>query len=182
MKLIAKRNKGIKYLLCAIDLFSKYAFVVPLKDKKGVSIVNAFQSILNNSKRKPNKIWVDQGREFYNNSFKKWLKHNDIEMYSAHNEGKFAVAERFIKTAKNKFYKHMTTISKNAYFDILDDIVDKYNNTYNRTIKMKPIDIKTDSFGEYNEESNEKNPKFKIGDYVRISKHKNIFVKGYSPK
>ena len=76
----------------------------------------------------------------------------------------------------------MTAISKNAYFDILDDIVDKYNNTYHRTIKMKPIDVKSDSLAEYNEESNEKNPKFKIGDYVRISKQKNIFVKGYSPK
>ena len=75
----------------------------------------------------------------------------------------------------------MTAISKNAYFDILDDIVDKYNNTYHRTIKMKPIDVKSDSLAESNE-SNERNPKFKIGDYVRISKHKNIFVKGYSPK
>ena len=75
----------------------------------------------------------------------------------------------------------MTTIIKNAYFNILDDIVDKYNNTYHRTIKMKPIDVKSDSFAEYNQESNEKNPKLKIGDYVRILKHKNIFVKGYSP-
>ena len=80
MQLISKYNKGIRYLLCAIDLFSKYAFVVPLKDKKETTIVNAFQSILNNSKRKPNKIWVDQGSEFYNNPFKKWLKDNNIEM------------------------------------------------------------------------------------------------------
>ena len=82
MQLISKYNKEIQYLLCAIDLFSKYVFVVPLKDKKGTTIVNAFQSILNNSKTKPNKIWVDQGSEFYNNHFKKWLKHNNIEMYS----------------------------------------------------------------------------------------------------
>ena len=74
MQLISKQNKGIKYLLCAIYLFSKYAFVVPLKDKKGVSIVNAFQKILSNSKRKPNKIWVDQGSEFYNNDFKKMVE------------------------------------------------------------------------------------------------------------
>ena len=73
MQLISKHNKGIRYLLCVIDLFSKYAWVVPLKDKKGVSIVDAFQNILDSSKRKPNKIWVDQGSEFYNNSFKKWL-------------------------------------------------------------------------------------------------------------
>ena len=81
MQLISKYNRGIRYLLCAIDLFSKYAFVVPLKDKKGTTIVNAFQSILDSLKRKPNKIWVDQGNEFYNKSFKKWLKDNNIKMY-----------------------------------------------------------------------------------------------------
>ena len=82
MQLISKHNKGMRYLLCVIDLFSKYAWVAPLKDKKGVSIVNAFQKILDSSKRKPNKIWVDQGSEFYNNHFKKWLRVNDISMYS----------------------------------------------------------------------------------------------------
>ena len=86
MQLISKYNKGIRYLLCAIDLFSKYAWVVPLKDKKGVSIVNAFQKILDSSKRKPNKIWVVQGSEFCNNLFKKFLKENNIEMYSTFNE------------------------------------------------------------------------------------------------
>ena len=96
MQLISKYNKGINYLLCVIDLFSKYAWVVPLKNNKGVSIVNAFQSILNDSKRKPNKIWVDQGSEFYYNSFKKWLKDNDISMYSTFNEGESVIAERFI--------------------------------------------------------------------------------------
>ena len=104
MTLISKCNKGIRYLLCAIDLFGKYAFVVPLKDKKGTTIVNAFQSILDNSKRKPNKIWVDQGSEFYNKSFKIRSKDNSIEMHSTHNEGKSAVAERFIRTLKNKIY------------------------------------------------------------------------------
>ena len=137
IQLISKYNKGIRYILCAIDLFSKYAFVVPLKDKKGTTIVNAFQSILNNSKRKPNKIWVDQGSEFYNNNFKKLLKNNDISMYSAYNEGKSVVAERFIRTLKNKIYKHMIAISKNDYFDVLHDTVDKYNNTPHKTIKMK---------------------------------------------
>ena len=102
-------------------------------------------------------------------------------MHSTHNEGKSAVAERFIKTLKNKIYKHMTAISKNVYFDVLYDIVDDYNNRYHRTIKMKPIDVKSDSFAEYTEESNEKDPKFKIGDHVRISKYKNIFAKEYSP-
>ena len=86
MQLISKFNKEFKLLLCVIDIFSKYAWVVPLKDKKGVSIVNAFQKILKESNQKPNKIWVDKGSEFYNSSFKKFLKDNDIEMYSMHNE------------------------------------------------------------------------------------------------
>ena len=101
-------------------------------------------------------------------------------MHSTHNEGKSVVAERFIRTLKNKIFKHMTAISKNVYFDVLDDIVNKYNNTVHRTIKMKPIDVTSDSYAEYNEDSNEKDPKFKVGDHVRISKYKNIFAKGYT--
>ena len=92
VQLISKINKRFRFLLSVIDVFSKYAWVVPLKDKKGVSIVNAFQKILDKSVRKPNKIWLDKGSEFYNNYFKKWLKDNDIEIYSIHNEGKSAVA------------------------------------------------------------------------------------------
>ena len=101
-------------------------------------------------------------------------------MYSTHNEEKFVIAERFIRTLKNKIFKHMTAISKNVYFDVLDDIVNKYNNTVHRTIKMKPIDVTDDSYAEYNEDFNKKDPKFKVGDHVRISKYKNIFSKGYT--
>ena len=102
-------------------------------------------------------------------------------MYSAHNEGKSVVAERFIKTLKNKIYKNMTTIGKNVYFNVLDDVIDKYNNSIHSSIKMKPKDVKDDSFIEYVEELNQKDPKFKVGDYVRISKYKNIFGKDYTP-
>ena len=174
MQSLSKFNKGIKYLLCAIDLFSKYAWVIPLKDKKGTSIVNAFQKIIL-KERKSNKIWVDQGSEFYNQAFKDFLKINNIEMYSTFNEGKSVVAERFMRTLKNKIFKHMIGISKNVYVDVLDDIVNKYNNTIHRTIEMKPSDVKDDSFAEYNEESNKRNPKFKVGNHVRISKYTNIF-------
>ena len=125
MQLISKFIKGFRFLLCIIDIFSKYAWVVPLKDKKGISIVNVFQKIFKKSKRKPNKIWVDKGSEFYNNSFKKWLKDNDIDMYSIHNEGKSVVAERFIRTLKNNIYKYMTVISKKLYINKLDDIVNE---------------------------------------------------------
>ena len=151
-----------------------------MKDKKGVSIFNAFQSILKKSNRKPNKIWVDKGSEFYNTYFKKWLKDNSTEMYSSHNAGKSVVAERFIKTLKNKIYKYMTSISKNVYIDKLD-IVNDYNKTCYRTIKMRPIDVKDDTYIDFGKEVNDNDPKFKFGDHVRILKYKNIFAKGYSP-
>ena len=136
---------------------------------------------MDKSGHKPSKISVDKGSEFYNSSFKKWLKDNDIEMYSIHNEGKSVVAERFIRTLKNKIYKYMTSISKNVYIDKLDDIVNEYNNTYHRTIKMKPVDVKDNTYIDFKKEVNDKDPKFKVGDYVRISKYKNIFAKGYMP-
>ena len=180
MQLLRKYNKGLKNILCAIDLFSKYVWVVPVKDKKGTSIVNAFRKMLSDSNGKPNKIWVDQGSEFYHNTLKDFLKINNIEMYSTCNEGKVVVAERFIRTLKNKIFKHRTAISKNVYFDVLDDIVGKYNNTVHKTIEMKPIDVTGDSYAEYNESPNKEDPKFKVGDYVRISKYKNISAKGYT--
>ena len=169
MQSLSRKNKGIKYLLCVIDLYSKYAFVIPLKDKKGISIVNAFDKIIKQSNRKPNKIWVDQEGEFYNNVFEKWLSDNDINMYSTYNEGKSVVAERFIRTLKNELYKHMTATGKNVYYDVLDDVVNKYNNTKHSTIKMKPIDVKNNK-RVYIDEHNEKDSKFKVGDRVKISK------------
>ena len=102
-------------------------------------------------------------------------------MHSTYHEGKSVAAERFIKTLKNMIFKHMTAVSKKNYFDVLDYIVDKYNNTYHKIIKMKRIDVKSDSYAEYNIDSNEKDPKFKVGDHGKISKHKNIFAKGYAP-
>ena len=102
-------------------------------------------------------------------------------MYSTCNEGKSVVAERFIKTLKSNIFKHMTTISKNVYVDVLDDIVNRYNNTVHKTIKMKPIDVTNDSYAKCNEDFNKKGPKFKVGDHVRISKYKNIFAKSYVP-
>ena len=102
-------------------------------------------------------------------------------MYSTHNEGKSVVAERFIRTLKNKIYKYMTSISKNVYIDKLDDIVYEYNNTYHTTIKMKPADVKDNTYINADKEINNKDSKFKVGDHVRISKYKNIFAKGYMP-
>ena len=124
MQLISKFNEAFSFLLCVVDIFCKYAWVVPLKDKKGITITNAFQKILKESDRKPNKVWVDRGSEFYNSSFK---KDNGIEMYSIHNEGQSVVAERFIRILMTKIYKYLTSISKNVYIDKLDDLVIEYN-------------------------------------------------------
>ena len=145
-----------------MDVFSKYGWVISLKDKKGITIIDAFQKILKESNRKPNEIWVDKGSEFYNISMKSWLEKNDIEMYSTHNEVKAVVTERFIRTLKKEIYKYMTSMSKNVYIDKLDDIVNKYNNTYHRTNKMKPVKkIK---------EINDEDSKFKFGDKF-VQKH-----------
>ena len=146
MQLISKFNKGIRFLLCVIDISSKYAWVIPLKDKKGITITNAFQKILKESSRKSNKIWVQKGSELYHRSMKSWLEKNAIGIYSTDNEGKSLVAKRFIRTLKNKIYKHMTSISENIYIDKLDDMVNKYNNAYPSTIRMKLFDVKSNTY------------------------------------
>ena len=179
MQLISKFNEGFGFLLYVVDIYCKYACVIPLKDKKDITITNAFQKILKESNRKSNKIWVDKGSEFYNSSMKSWSVKNDIKMYSTHNEGKSVVPERFIRTLKNKFYKYMTSISKNVYIDKLVDIVNKYDNKYHSTIKMKPVAVKLNTYVDFNKEINEKTPKFKIDDIIRISKY--FFAKGYVP-
>ena len=116
MRSPSKYSKRIKYLLCLIDLFSKYTWFVPLKDKRGISIVNAFQESLDSSKRKPNEIWFDQGGEFYDNFFKRFLKINSIEMYSKHSEGKYFIAERCIRTLKKRFLSLWQLCQKKFFF------------------------------------------------------------------
>ena len=142
-----------------------------MKDKKGIAITNAFQEILNKSNRKPNKMWADKGSEFYNKSIKSWLERNDIEMYSTHNEDKSVVAERFIRTFKNKTYKYMTSVSQNVCVDKLNDIVNECYNTYDKTINIKPVDIKSNKYVNSSKEVNDKNPTSKICDNVGISKY-----------
>ena len=107
MQLLSRYNREYRFLLCVIDIYSKNAWVIPLKDKKGISIVNAFQKIIVDSRRRPNRIWIDKGSKFYDNSFKKWIKENDITMYSTNNEGKSVIVERFIRTLKTKIYKYI---------------------------------------------------------------------------
>ena len=122
-----------------------------------------------------------QRSEFYNNSFKNLLEKNDIEMYSTHNEGKPIVAKRFTRTLKTEISECMTSISKNVYIDKLNNIVNEYNNTYHRTIKMKPVYVKDNTYINSSKEVNDKDPKLQVGDHVGISKYKNIFAKRYTP-
>ena len=146
MKFISKYNKGIRFLLCVIDIFSKYACVVRLKEEKGVTIVNAFQSILDNSKTKPNKIWIDQESEFYNNSSKNCYKTMTYKCIQRTMEENLLLLKRFTRTLKKYIYKHIAAVPINVYFHVSDDIVDKDNNAYHSTIKMKPLDVKSNFY------------------------------------
>ena len=162
--------------------FSKYTWVIPLKDQKGITITNAFQKTLNKSNSKRNKILADKGSEFHNRSLKSWLEKIAIEMYSTHNEEKSVTPERFIRTLKNEIYRYsyVTSVSKNVYIHELDDIVNECNITYHSTIKMKPADVKSKTYINSGKGNNSKDPKFKIVHIVKISKSKNIFAKGYT--
>ena len=125
---------------------------------------------------------VDKVSQFYNRSLKSWLQDNDIEMYSSkHYKGKSVVAEKFIRALKNKIYKYMTSVSTNLYIDNLADIVNQFNNIYHSRIKMKPVDVKSSTYIGFNKEDNKEDPKFQVGDYVRILKYQNIFAKSYTP-
>ena len=184
---LLKWNKGYQYILTIIDVFSKFAWAYPLK-KTGVLITDSFKSVVKNLKRKPQKLWVDQGSEFYNQTFKQWLRQNNIEMYSTFNEGKAVVIERFNRTLKN-MYKQFTIQNNTVWYNILDDLVEKYNNTQHSSTKMALIEASKKKYegavyfnlhGSMEQLSSK--PKFKIGCKVRISKYKRkTFDKGYTP-
>ena len=123
------------------------------------------------------KKWVEKSGEFYNRSMKLWLDDNQVEMYLMHNEEKSVVAEGLIRTLKSRVYKYKISISKNVHINKLDDIVNEYNNTYHKTIKMKPIDVKNNTYINSSKEVNHKDPIFQVGDYVRISKNKKYLQK-----
>ena len=157
-----KLNKRIRFLLGVINIFSRYALVIPLKDKKEKD------------------IWVDKDSQFYKRLMKSCLQDN-IEMHSRYSKAKSVAAERFIRTSKNKIYKYMTSILKIVCINKLDDMINRYNNTYHRTIKMKLVDVKSSIYNDFNKKNNKDGPKFKFGDNVRISKYKKIFAKACTP-
>ena len=189
MDQLSKWNKGFKYLLTVIDVFSKFAWVKSLKDKKGSSITAAFADIIKKYKRKPEYLWVDKGSEFYNKTFKEWLLQNDIELYSTFNEGKAVVIERFNRTLKSRMYKQFTIQNNTIWYNIVDKLVNEYNVTKHSSIQLTPVEASkkknqgTVYFNLYGDiEALKQKPKFKIGDEVRISKYKRkVFDKGYTP-
>ena len=185
MQPYSRWNRGYKYLLTVLDVFSKYAWVVPIKDKKGETITKAFKVIV--GKRKPVYLWTDKGTEFYNSNFKEYLKENGITLYSTQNVEKSSVIERFNRTLKSKMFKQFTIQNSTVFTDILPQIVEEYNNTYHSTIKMTPKEAslkKNESIAYLNSYHDEpfpkfKKPSFKEGDKVRISKYRGIFDKSY---
>lgn len=186
MQAFSRYNKGIKYLLNVIDVFSKYAWSVPVKNKTGVEITKAFQQII--KERKPKMLWVDQGSEFYNKTFQEFLKNNDIQMYHTFNEGKAVVVERFNRTLKNKMWKYFSANNTNKYLNVLPVMIKKYNNTKHSSIKMTPTEASLNKnegkvyYQLYGKLQAFKGiPKFNVNDKVRISKKKKMFEKGYTP-
>ena len=179
MQKFAKLNKGYRYLITCIDIFSKFAWFIPLKDKKGITIKNALQKIF--KQRKPKLLWTDRGTEFYNKQVQDLLNENNIRLYSTNNsEIKSAVIERFNRTFKNMMYKKFIENNNTIFYNILDELANNYNNKYHSTIKMTPIEgskkVNENKIKNiYNFEKTKKPSKFKIGDRVRISLEKNIF-------
>ena len=179
-------NKRFKYILTVIDVFSKYAWAVPIKDKSAASVTKAFEKII--SDRIPKKLWVDEGKEFYNTTFKKLLDKYKMDMYSTFNEGKAVVIERFNRTLKNIMWKYFTANNTRFYLDALDQMVKNYNENVHSTIKMTPKEASKDInrrkvYSNIIRKQNKSRTsiKYKKGDKVRISKYKRHFEKGYTP-
>ena len=183
MTALNEYNEGYRFLLLVIDTFSKYGRIIPLKDKKGETVADALETIF--KERKPDKLWVDKGKEFYNKDVKRL-----VELYSTENKEKSSIVERWIRTMKEKMWKYFTDNNTYTYIDVLPDLVEDYNNTVHSSTKLTPVEaskkknelavwrnLYPDRFKIY-----DLTPKFSVGDEVRISKNKAIFEKGYTTR
>lgn len=181
MTAFSRDNKGVKFLLTVIDVFSKYGWIIPLKNKTGEKVAKALQSIF--KERRPEKLWVDKGKEFYNKSVK-----DLITIYSTENEEKSSVVERWNRTMKEKMWKYFSANNTRKYINVLDALVKKYNNTVHSSTKMKPVDASKRAnenivrMNLYPDLPKVKKPKLAIGDKVRIKKKKKTFEKGYTSR
>ena len=178
MQKFSKQNNGYEYLLTVIDLFSRYAYTLPLKSKRSDVVIEAFEKLFKSSHRSPKKLWCDQGSEFINRNFKQFLKENNIEMYHVFNEGKAVLIERFNRSLGEMIQKHMTTAQTSKYVNVLQILLEEYNNRYHTSIKMTPFEASdpenknTVLHNLYsNIKSTHSNPTFKVGDRVRIQKY-----------
>ena len=183
----SKQNKNYKYILTVIDFFSKYSWCYPLKTKKSEEIINSFNDIFKKSKRKPKFIQSDQGTEFTNNVTQTFFKNNNIKWYHTYNRDiKCSICERYNRTILNKIYKNFTLNNNTIWINDLNKLTNEYNNSYHRSIKMKPIDASKKSNENnvrnnlYNFKYTNKKPKFSIEDRVRVSLLKNTFEKSYT--
>ena len=181
---LKEENQGVNFLLLVIDTFSKYGWIIPLKDKKGETVAKALKQIFKEGRR-PDKLWTDKGREFYNKDVK-----DLVELYSTENEEKSSIVERWIRTMKDKMWKYFTDNNTYNYMSVLPDLLEDYNNTVHSSTKFSP----TDASKEENEltvwrnlypdrlKINRLTPKFSVGDLVRITKKKKVFEKGYTTR
>lgn len=190
---LASDNDGIRYLLVVIDVVSKYLWVEPLKTKKGIEVRDALKKIFHRSGRKPDKLQTDQGKEFLDKNVQSFLKKEGIEFFTVKSDKKAAIAERVIRTLKEKLYRYMHEKHTNEYVDALQDLVISYNNTYHKSIKRTPAEVTVENEGEVLEtlygdawkvdridsRKKQRSP-IKVDDFVRISRVKGVFAKGYT--
>lgn len=185
----AKLNKNYRYILCVIDTFSKFAWTMPLKNKTREEVTEAMRTIFNKDGRIPKNLHTDQGKEFYNSKFQRLMKTHKINHYSTFSRMKASIVERFNRTILSKLWREFSFNGSYKWLNILQKNVESYNNSVHRTIKMKPVDVHQDNaydilrnqYVENNTLHSEHSKLFKINDFVRISKHKSLFEKGYTP-
>ena len=191
MQYYSRTNKGFKYILMIIDVFSKYGWAIPLKNKKGVEVVRAFTEVWNSGQKPPKFLWTDKGKEFDNKLFRALLEEKNVHMYWTENEEKSCVVERWNRTIKSLMWKYFTKNRTGIYVNILPDLIEKYNDTYHSSIKCTPSDARKPSNYQHVfealyksprriREKGEEKPKFHLGDQVRISRKKKTFEKGYT--
>ena len=183
----AKYNKNYKFIFTIIDNHTKYAWAIPLKDKSGKGTTTAFKSLIEKAKRKPDKIWSDRGKEFYNKTFLDFLKQNEIQIYSTNSDLKAVFVERFNRTLLDLIKEPMYIEGKACWLNHLDAAMEKYNNRVHGTTKMTPFEMSTNrklipnnTEGALRNNFKNKQPKFHVGDYVRVPDKRNLYSKGYT--
>ena len=178
---LAKYNKSYKFIFTIIDNHTKYAWAIPLKDKSGKSTTTAFKSLIEKAKRKPDKIWSDRGKEFYNKTFLDFLKQNEIHIFSTHSDLKAVFGERFNRTLLDLIKEPMYIEGKACWLNHIDTAMEKYNNRVHGSTKMTPFEMSTNQkLIPNNTTLKNKQPKFHVGDYVRVPDKRNIYSKGYT--